>query len=43
MDEFSGTRGLFSQDEDETQTHRAGIVLTSNLLFFVISFVFLSL
>lgn len=35
---------LFSQDEDETEKkHRAGIVLTSNLLFFVTSSVFLSL
>lgn len=43
MDEFSRTRGLFSQDEDETEKHRACIVLTSNLLFFVISSVFVSL
>lgn len=43
MDEFSRTWGLFSQDEDETEKHRACIVLTSNLLFFVISSVFLSL
>lgn len=27
------TRVLFSQDEDETEKHRAGIVLTSNLAF----------